>query len=195
MGLADLNKGGRRKEKQPMNGKRAGQKTQKRAAGAKDGGRPKKAAGAFRTLKVGNLSFPLDRSYFTRGGAHIWLWPQKDGTVRIGMDSFLARNAGFLNYIMLDKKSSVRRGASLGSFESAKFVSKLFSPVGGKIVGVNEQVIRDPRRINRDPYGSWIVALRPGDIEKDLGSPEILGDVNAIKKWIKEELARADEEI
>jgi glycine cleavage system H protein len=153
-----------------------------------------KATKASRTLNVGNLRFPLDRSYFTRKGAHMWLLLEKDGTVKIGMDSFLAENAGYLNYIMLDKKSSVRRGGSLGSFESAKFVSKLFSPVSGTVVGVNEQVIKDPRRINRDPYGSWILSLRPGDIEKDMGSPDILGDEKQIRKWIEEELARADDE-
>jgi len=175
--------------------KMGGRGKAKRVANVKKGGRPRKATGASRTVKVGNLRFPLDRSYFTRKGAHIWLLPQKDGTVRIGMDSFLSHNAGYLNYIMLDKKSSVRRGGSLGSFESAKFVSKLFSPVSGTVVGVNEQVVRDPRRINRDPYGSWILAIRPGDIEKDMGSPEILGDEKAITKWIQEELENADEKI
>ena len=149
---------------------------------------------AARAVKVGKLRFPLDRSYFTRKGAHLWLIPEKDGTVKIGMDSFLTENAGYLNYIMLDRKPSVKRGASLGSFESAKFVSKLFSPVSGRVVGVNEEVIRDPRRINKDPYGSWILALRPGDIEKDMSSPELLKDELEIRRWIQEELARADDE-
>lgn len=174
----------------------------RRGKGSEDASRPGPAGKAAkakrsgpRTLNVGKLTFPLDRSYFTKKGAHLWLWPQKDGTVKIGMDEFLAQNAGYLNYIMLDKKASVRRGASLGSFESAKFVSKLFSPVSGTVVGINEQVIRDPRRINRDPYGSWILALRPGDIEKDMSSPELLGDERAIRRWIEEELARADEEV
>jgi len=147
-----------------------------------------------KTLRVGNLRFPLDRSYFIRKGAHLWLLPEKDGTVKIGMDSFLTENAGFLNYIMLDKKSSVKRGASLGSFESAKFVSKLFSPVSGRVVGVNEDVIRDPRRINKDPYGSWILTLRPSHLDKDMSSPDLLMNEHEIRMWIQEELARADEE-
>jgi glycine cleavage system H protein len=149
---------------------------------------------AARTVKVGKLRFPLDRRYFTRKGAHLWLLPEKDGTVKIGMDSFLTENAGYLNYIMLDKKSTVKRGASLGSFESAKFVSKLFSPVSGRVVGVNEEVMRDPRRINKDPYGSWILTLRPHHLDKDLSSPDILGDEKKIRSWIEEELARADDE-
>ena len=145
-----------------------------------------------RTLKVGKLKFPLDRRYYIRKGAHIWVLPGKKGTVRIGMDSFLTENAGFLNYISLDKKTSVKRGGSLGSFESAKFVSKLHSPVSGKIIGVNEPVLKDPRRINKDPYGSWIIELQASDLEKDLLSPELLEEAGDIKEWIKEELRRAE---
>jgi len=168
---------------------RAGQ-----AAKTETKARTRRAERAARAVKVGKLRFPLDRSYFTRKGAHLWLLPQKDGTVKIGMDSFLAENAGYLNYIMLDRSPSVKRGASLGSFESAKFVSKLFSPVSGRLVGVNEQVIMDPRRINKDPYGEWILALRPKDISKDLSSPELLKDEKEIRAWIRAELARADDE-
>jgi glycine cleavage system H protein len=145
-----------------------------------------------KTLKVGKLRFPLDRRYYIRKGAHLWVLPLKGGAVRIGMDSFLTENAGFLNYILLDKKTSVKRGGSMGSFESAKFVSKLYSPVSGKIIGINEPVLKDPRRINKDPYGSWIVELRASDLEHDLLSPELLGSAGDIKEWIKEELRRAE---
>jgi len=145
-----------------------------------------------KTVKIGKLRFPLDRHYYIRKGAHIWILPQKGGTVKLGMDSFLTENAGFLNYISLDKKTTVKRGGSLGSFESAKFVSKLYSPVSGKVVGVNEPVLKDPRRINKDPYGSWIVELRASDLDKDLLSPELLAKEGDIKEWIKEELRRAE---
>jgi glycine cleavage system H protein len=147
-----------------------------------------------RTIRIRNLEFPLDRRYFTRKGAHIWLLPGKDGTVRIGMDSFLTENAGYLNYISLDRKAKVRRGASLGSFESAKFVSKLYSPVSGEVVAVNQEVMKDPRRINRDPYGSWIVALRPGDLDRELRSPDLLGEEKGIRRWMREEMRKAENE-
>jgi len=145
-----------------------------------------------KTLRVGKLRFPLDRRYYIRKGAHIWVLPRKGGTVRIGMDSFLTENAGYLNYISLDKKSTVKRGGSLGSFESAKFVSRLHSPVSGKIIGINEPVLKDPRRINKDPYGSWIVELLASDLEHDLLSPELLKGECDIREWIKEELRRAE---
>jgi glycine cleavage system H protein len=144
------------------------------------------------TVRVGNLRFPLDRRYYIRKGAHVWLLPGKGGIVKLGMDSFLTENAGFLNYISLDRKTSVRRGGSLGSFESAKFVSRLYSPVSGKVVAVNEPVLKNPRRVNKDPYGSWIVALKVEDLDKSLQSPELIGNGKEIREWIREELRKAE---
>lgn len=147
-----------------------------------------------RAVKVGNLRFPLDRRYYVRKGAHVWVRLERGGLVKVGMDSFLTENAGHLNYISIDAKGEVRQGRSLGNFESAKFVSKLYSPVSGKVVAVNPAVVKDPRRINKDPYNCWIVALKPGNLEKDLLSPDLLGDEKKIRRWMEEEMARADDE-
>jgi len=147
-----------------------------------------------RTIKVGKLRFPLDRRYYSRKGAHLWVRRERGGLVKIGMDSFLTENAGFLNYISIEAKGEVRQGRSLGNFESAKFVSKLYSPVSGRIVSVNPEVMKDPRRINRDPYNSWIVALKPGDLAKELLSPDLLGDEKELRRWIEEEMRKADDD-
>lgn len=147
-----------------------------------------------RTIKVGKLRFPLDRRYYSRKGAHIWVRRERGGLVKIGMDSFLTENAGFLNYISIEAKGEVRQGRSLGNFESAKFVSKLYSPISGRIVSVNPEVMKDPRRINRDPYNSWIVAIKPGDLDKELSSPDLLGDEKKLRRWIEEEMRKADDD-
>lgn len=147
-----------------------------------------------RTLRVGKLRFPLDRRYYSRKGAHIWVRRERGGLVKIGMDSFLTENAGFLSYISIEAKGQVRRGRSLGNFESAKFVSKLYSPVSGRIVSVNPEVMKDPRRINRDPYNSWIVALKPGDLDKELRSPDLLGDEKELRRWMEEEMRKAQDD-
>ena len=153
----------------------------------------KRGSVMVRTIKLGKLRFPLDRRYYARKGAHLWVRREQGGLVRLGMDSFLTENAGYLNYISIDAKGEVRQGRSLGNFESAKFVSKLYSPVSGKIVAVNPEVMKDPRRINRDPYGSWIVAIRPKDLPKDLLSDDLLGGEKEISRWMEEEMRKADD--
>lgn len=147
---------------------------------------------AVKSVSVGKMKFPLDRRYYIRRGAHVWLLPDSDGTVKLGMDEFLAQNAGFLNYIQLDKLNSVKKGASVGSFESAKFVSRIYSPVGGRVVGINDEIVKNPRRINRDPYKSWIISIKPENLERDLLSKDLLSDAADIKEWIKEELKKSE---
>ncbi len=143
-------------------------------------------------IEIENLKFPLDRKYYKKNGNHIWL-KEDGGNVKIGMDSFLTENAGYLSYITVDN-NELKQGQAIGSFESAKFVSKFYSPVTGEVVNVNEDVVNDPLKINKDPYNAWIVEIKPQDIEKDFGSDDILEGEENIRKWIEDELKRLDED-
>jgi glycine cleavage system H protein len=148
--------------------------------------------GGIVLIEIKNLKFPIDRKYYKRNGNHIWL-KQEGDIIKIGMDSFLTENAGYLSYLTLDS-NKFSQGEAIGSFESAKFVSKFYSPVGGEIVNTNEEVINDPIRINKDPYNAWIVEIRPTNFESDLNSDDILDGEEDIRKWIEEELKRLDED-
>jgi len=58
----------------------------------------------------------------------------------------------------------------LGSIESAKAVMDVISPVSGKIVAVNSELVDRPEMINEDPYGKgWIAELEPQDFDSDKG--------------------------
>jgi glycine cleavage system H protein len=56
---------------------------------------------------------------------------------------------------------------AFGVIESVKTASDLYSPVGGEVVAVNEQLADRPELVNEDPYGEgWMIRLRvsdPGD--------------------------------
>ncbi len=143
-------------------------------------------------VEIENLSFPTDRKYYSKNGSHIWIKEEGD-LVKIGMDSFLTENAGFLSYLTIDNME-FEQGESIGSFESAKFVSKFYSPVSGKVVRTNEDVLNDPIKINKDPYNSWIVEVKPRDLNSDLQAQEILEGEDNIRNWITEELKRLDED-
>lgn len=142
-------------------------------------------------IEIRNLKFPLDRKYYKGNGSHIWLMEEGE-TVRIGMDAFLTENAGYLSYLTIDNRK-VTQGEAMGSFESAKFVSRFYSPITGEIVNINEDVVNDPIRINREPYSSWIVEMRPASLEEDLRSKDIMDDEDAIRMWISEDLRRLDD--
>jgi glycine cleavage system H protein len=143
-------------------------------------------------IEIRDLKFPLDRKYYTKNGSHIWL-KEESGTFKIGMDSFLTENAGYLSYLTIDQKV-FEQGDAIGSFESAKFVSKFYSPLSGEIVNINEDVVNDPIKINKDPYNSWILEIKPTNMQKDIESENILEGEENIRKWIVEDFKRLDED-
>lgn len=58
---------------------------------------------------------------------------------------------------------TVAQGDVLGTVESVKAVSEIFSPVGGKVVEVNKVLDDAPEQVNKDPYGAgWMVLLEMG---------------------------------
>ncbi|MCK4757227.1 MAG: glycine cleavage system protein H [Thermoplasmata archaeon] len=141
-------------------------------------------------ITINGMDFPLDRKYYTKSGAHMWL-KQDNGLVKIGLDAFASEMAGFLTFFMISEEEP-KAGDAIGSFESAKFVSRFYSPISGKIVEVNEAAIANPKLINDDPYATWIVAIDPGNPE-ELASEFIIEDGGEIEAWITEEVKKLEE--
>lgn len=56
----------------------------------------------------------------------------------------------------------VEAGIPFASVESVKASSDVHSPVSGKVVAVNEALIKSPENINGDPYGSWFIRIEGG---------------------------------
>jgi glycine cleavage system H protein len=59
---------------------------------------------------------------------------------------------------------SVEAESAIASVESVKAASEVMSPVGGKVVAVNESLSAGPEAINSDPYGAaWFIQIEGGD--------------------------------
>ena len=55
-------------------------------------------------------------------------------------------------------------GKSLGSVESVKAVSEIFSPVSGEVTETNAALVDAPEKINTDPHGTaWLIKLKLAD--------------------------------
>jgi glycine cleavage system H protein len=49
----------------------------------------------------------------------------------------------------------------LGTVESVKAVSEVFSPVAGEVTDVNSDLANTPEKINQDPHRSaWLVKIK-----------------------------------
>jgi len=62
--------------------------------------------------------------------------------------------------------TKVNKGDVLGSIESVKSVSDVYSPVFGTIVETNEKLLDNPELVNQDPYGEgWIAVIEITDTD------------------------------
>jgi glycine cleavage system H protein len=105
---------------------------------------------------------------------HEWLSVAEDGVSTVGITEFAANALGDVVYAQLpDVGSTVTAGESCGELESTKSVSDLYSPVGGEITEINEDVVNDPSLVNSAPFeGGWLFKVRVAEEPADLLSAD-----------------------
>jgi glycine cleavage system H protein len=115
-------------------------------------------------LEIDHCIFPDDLLYDLENNT--WLRVEEDGEVTIGVTSVLPAIAGKLTLARLKAVGiDIRRGQSLGTLESHRFVGPIPSPVSGTLVKTNGLVVDKPRIINDAPYeDGWIARLRPSQL-------------------------------
>jgi len=104
------------------------------------------------------MSYPEDLRYTKE---HEWVRVAGDiGT--IGITEHAQKELGDIVYVDLPKVGAhIEQGKSLGSVESVKAVSDIYSPVSGEVTEVNEVLAQAPEKLNQDPHGAaWLVKLR-----------------------------------
>ena len=139
-------------------------------------------------VKINGNEFPEDL-YYHRD--HMWV-KVEDGKVRVGYNDWAQEAAGKLVNLNTRRVGrSVKAGKTLGTVESGKWVGPLKAPVSGKIVEINEEVLKKPSLINEDPYGrGWIAVIEPTDLEAELKNLIKGSDKDALEAWLKEEKAK-----
>jgi glycine cleavage system H protein len=90
-------------------------------------------------------------------------------TGTIGITDYAQKELGDVVFVELPQVGSqLEVGDELGSIESVKAVSELFSPVTGEVVEVNEALAEKPELVNTDPYGDgWMVKIRLGAADEE----------------------------
>ena len=100
-------------------------------------------------------------------------WVKKEGPrVRVGITDYAAKTLNDVVYVTPPKvDGKVIQFQSMGTVESIKAVSELYSPVTGVVVNVNPSLDLHPELINKSPYDQgWILEAMPTDFEKERGS-------------------------
>jgi glycine cleavage system H protein len=114
------------------------------------------------------LSYPETYKYTKE---HEWVLADGDSGT-IGITIHAQEELGDIVFVELPKAGTqVKKGDTIGSVESVKAVSDIYSPVSGEIVTVNDVLSQSPEKLNEDPHGvAWLAKLK-------LSAPEEVKDL------------------
>lgn len=93
-------------------------------------------------------------------------WARQEGeNVKAGITDYAQDQLGDIVFVELPEVGSrYSAGEEFGTLESVKAVSELYMPIGGEIVGINEDLADAPERVNSEPYGGgWMIVIKPDD--------------------------------
>ena len=110
-------------------------------------------------------------------------WVSVEGGVgTVGITSHAQSELGDIVYVDLPVPgTAMKAGDTLGSVESVKAVSDIYSPISGEVLEINETLKDAPEKLNEDPHGAaWLVKIRltaPSEVESLMDSAGYLAYV------------------
>jgi len=94
-------------------------------------------------------------------------WVKAEGNlVTMGITDHAQSSLGDIVFVELpDIDTTIKAGTAFGTVESVKAVSDIISPVNGKVMEYNQEVLDSPELLNQDPYGEgWLVKVEVEDL-------------------------------
>lgn len=108
--------------------------------------------------------------YF-RLGRHSWARLDEDGTATLGAAETFAGMLREVESIEFpgDSEHTVQ-GRTLARIVShGGLVHRVWAPLSGQVLTINQQVKADPQVLDRDPFGTgWLLQIIPSDLEREL---------------------------
>jgi glycine cleavage system H protein len=104
----------------------------------------------------------------------------------ISITDYAQKELGDVVFVELPQVGTqLEAGDELGSIESVKAVSELFSPVTCEVIEVNEALADKPELVNTDPYGDgWMVKVKISNPEE---ADELLMSAEEYEEYVEKE--------
>jgi glycine cleavage system H lipoate-binding protein len=133
---------------------------------------------------VGGFRVPENLRYHP---GHTWALSESPTLVRVGMDDFASKLLGEVERITLPQRGQwIRQGQKLATIFRDGVTVDMVSPIEGSIADVNDNVARDSKLPQQDPYGvGWLVTVQSPDAKTNFRN--LLG--GALARWWTEESA------
>jgi glycine cleavage system H protein len=138
---------------------------------------------AERFVPVINEWFNLPEEIYYHLG-HSWAAPEGKNLVKVGVNDFAQRLVGKIDAIQLPGiGSTIHQGDKGWTLEVDSRALDMISPVDGKVIAINEELVSSPENINKDPYNSWLMKVESPRFS--VNKKQLLSGTMA-RKWMEE---------
>ncbi len=136
-------------------------------------------------LERGNIKTPDGIFYHKE---HCWAKDEGDH-ILVGWTDFAQQLSGTIKRVVtLEEDDEVGIGKPFGTISSGKWTGKIYAPVSGEIIEVNEDLEDEPSSINEDPYGEgWLIKVAPSNKDGDLAT--LMKPNPDFEAWLQKEIA------
>ena len=136
-------------------------------------------------MQIEGYNMPDDLYYEEN---HFWVKAEGD-IIIMGMDDFAQTMAGEIVYIQLPQEGKrLKKGKKFAKIESGKWLGKVYAPVNGELVAVNEELEDNPGLINDDCYGKgWMFKIKPDDMSE---LEQLIHGPEAVEKWLRADIEK-----
>lgn len=141
----------------------------------------------LKLLDSGELLIP--KGLFISNG-HIWFKPLPDGKIKVGIDDFPLKLLGQIDKLKLNSPGEIlnKRGGMCVIKQGGKKL-KFYSPIGGKILQVNDLLRKDMTLLKIDPYEQgWLYIIKPA-VDMSYLRQEMEAPIST-QDWMKEEIEK-----
>lgn len=120
---------------------------------------------------------------------HTWVFMEQDGTVRAGIDDFLAHVTGTVTRIeMKNPGEKISKGDPFITIIQQGKKLVLYSPVTGTIRSQNRELLSHASLLHTSPYaGGWIYRIEPANWPREIG---FLSMADNYREWLHAEFSR-----
>ncbi len=126
------------------------------------------------------MSYPNNYKYTKE---HEWAELVSDTQIRVGITDHAQNSLGDIVFLELPKVGrELKSHETFGVVESIKAVSDLYSPVNGKVVQANSDLVSDPAKINSNPHTEWMLVLESADAKTQFAG---LMDAAAYSEYVR----------
>ncbi len=142
----------------------------------------------MRQFMVGKFMFkvPVGGYFFNENDC----WARVEGSrARLGVSDYLQQSAADMVFFEPPEMGAeIAQFEEAGSLESTKTALDIISPVSGRVVAINQQLVENPELVNLDPYiQGWAAELELTDFSNDR---DLLMYCDEYYSYLKEKVER-----